>query len=317
MDKTPFGRLPRELRDKIYEYAVVHEDGIKLKHNTALNGNTAAMVARGKRSPRNTTLALAKTCRQAHKKTIKLYYQFNTFYFPFNWAGVELLKLFIRSLKTEYYEMLRHVVFRAPHRALVWEQSCTAYLLTQWYEVMQHIVENANELLPGPIYVGGSFFFDCDPDKLLPKGQFDLIIDINRIQGSLKENWHVAEQLNRYLSYGVDGTALIYLFGQMAALMGQFGPDQEESGTESHEENGDTLPTAGNDLSGQSRADSEECGREDHEGDGDADENGDEEGGKIENWDMEDDDDDLEDGKMVAATSYGDHCFARASGLRF
>lgn len=154
MEKSPLGRLPRELRDRIYEYAVVHRDGITILQNISMNGNTASKVARGRR-PKNTTLALAKTCRQAHRETMKLYYKLNTFYFPFHWAGVELLKKFLRTLQPEHYKSLRHIVFRAPNKAIHWDERRPERLVHQWLEVMQHIVDNSAELLPGPIYVGG------------------------------------------------------------------------------------------------------------------------------------------------------------------
>lgn len=316
MDDSPLGRLPRELRDKIYEDAVVHRHGITIVQNTSMNAKTASKVARGQRN-KNTTLALAKTCRQAHNETIKLYYSLNTFYFPFKWPGVELLKNFIRKLKNEHYESLRHVVFRAPNRSISWRERRPRRLTHQWYEVIQHIVENAAELLPGPIYVGGSFLFACNPSKLHPKGKFDFVIDMNRKKQSMGENWQAAVALNQYLSYGTKGTALVYLLDQTAALMGQFGPDQQESGAQSHEEDGDTPLTASNDLSGQPVADSEESGEQSHEADGGADEIEDKDGGQFKVWELEDDDDDdLEDGKMVAATSFGDQYFARASGPR-
>jgi hypothetical protein len=239
MDDSPLGRLPCKLRDKIYEFAVVHEQGIKIKHSTRMNGNTAAQVKR-KRRNKHTTFALAMTCKQLHKETIDLYYGLNTFYFPFDWAGVELIKLFLCSLKDEHYRSIRHVVFRASSKQIFWDQRCTDRLMDHWYEVMQQVIVNAAKLLPGPIYVRGHFAFDCDPDRLPPRGHFDLVVDMNRIQHSLAQNWQNAYALDRYFSHGTGGTALAKLFDQMAALMGKFGPDQEESGEQSHEHDGDT-----------------------------------------------------------------------------
>lgn len=86
---------------------------------------------------------------------------------------------------------------------------------------------------------------------------------------------------------------------------------------QSHTENGEISFTAGNHLSGQSGARSEEGGAESYEDDGDAGEGGDEDGEKSKIWEMEEDEDDLEDGKMVSALSCGDRYFAQASGLRY
>jgi hypothetical protein len=63
MEKSPFNRLSRELRDKIYEYAVVHESGIKITHRRSLKSKTASKVARKSSGSKNSTLALAKTCK--------------------------------------------------------------------------------------------------------------------------------------------------------------------------------------------------------------------------------------------------------------
>ncbi|KAM0709147.1 hypothetical protein Q7P35_003183 [Cladosporium inversicolor] len=140
---------------------------------------------------------------------------------------------------------------------------------------------------------------------------------MNRKQQSIGENRQVAEALNHYLSYEAEGTALVYSIDETAALSGEFGPDEEGDGVQSHTENGETSFTAGNHLSGQSGARSEEGGTESYEDDGDAGEGGDEDGEKLKIWEMEEDEDDLEDGKMVGALSYGDRHFAQASGLRF
>ena len=239
MDDSPLSRLPRELRDKIYENAVVHEPGIRIKHITRMTGTTAAQVVKRGRK-KHTTLALAMTCKQLHEETILLYYGLNTFYFPFDWAGVELFKIFLRSLRDEHYHSMRHVVFRAPSRHLFWNQRCTDRLMDHWYGVMHQVVVNATKLLPGPIYVSGHFAFACDPLGLCPRGHFDLVVDMNRIQHSLAQNWQNAYAIDRYFSYGTEGTALANLFDRMAALMGEFDPDQEESGEQSREHDGDT-----------------------------------------------------------------------------
>ena len=169
MDNTPFGRLPRGLRDRIYEYAVVHPHGLKMRQYSTTHGKTKmpCRVARTS-SSKNATIALAKTCKQLHEETIGLYYKLNTFYFPFNSSSVECLTQFLHSLKPEYHNMVRHVVFRALDKHISWHEKRGDLLMNHWYEVMHQIVVNAKTLLPGPIFVGGHFQFDCDPVRLRP-----------------------------------------------------------------------------------------------------------------------------------------------------
>lgn len=302
MDNTPFGRLPRELRDRIYEYAVVHPHGLKMRQYSSMHGKTK-MPCRVVRtsSSKNATIALAKTCKQLHAETIDLYYKLNAFQFPFDWKGVELLKHFSSALKPKYYDMLQHIVFRAPSQQIFWEEKYTDRLMGQWFEVTHQIVDNAAKLLPGPVYVSGHFSFDCSPDKTRPRGHFDLDLDMNRIQGSMQENWDRACELDSHHSYGMEGTALFHLFGEMEALMGNFGSDHEEGGEQKHEDDGDAGQD-GDERSNISEADEHERLLEtDH----------------TSYTDDNNDDDDPEYGKMAGALSYGDRYFAMSSGLRF
>lgn len=242
MDNTPFGRLPRGLRDRIYEYAVVHPHGLKMRQYSTTHGKTKmpCRVARTS-SSKNATIALAKTCKQLHEETIGLYYKLNTFYFPFNSSSVECLTQFLHSLKPEYHNMVRHVVFRALDKHISWHEKRGDLLMNHWYEVMHQIVVNAKTLLPGPIFVGGHFQFDCDPVRLRPQGHFDLVLDMNRIQHSILQNWHAAYALNCRLGYGQEGTAIAHLFHHMAAFAGEFGPDYEQDGEQSLENRGDAI----------------------------------------------------------------------------
>jgi hypothetical protein len=102
---------------------------------------------------------------------------------------VELLKLFLRSLETEQYHSLRHVVFKARNKRIYWDEKHPQRLLTNWNEVMHQIIFNTATLLPGSIYVGGHFVFDCDPVGEHPKGRFDFVIDMRHKQQSIAENW--------------------------------------------------------------------------------------------------------------------------------
>jgi hypothetical protein len=85
--------------------------------------------------------------------------------------------------------------------------------------------------------------------------------------------------------------------------MGRFGADHEESDGQSHGDDG----YAGKDRDGVAE----------HSKVWEMDEDENLPGTNHVGYANDDDDDDLEDGKMVGATSYGDRCFALASGLRF
>lgn len=316
MEHSPFGLLPRELRDKIYEHAVVHDQGIKIKPSThSTNNLIAAKVVRTHWSE-NTTLALAKACRQLYKETIGLYFQLNTFYFPFDWMGVELLKLFLRSLNPEHHNKVRHIVFLAPEKHIRWNLKDTESLMVGWDEVVHQIVNNAATLLPGPISVAGRFTIDRGPIKPDPMGHFDLVLDMNHFQQSMEEHWLAALEVDSY-GYPYWGhNGFHKLLERMDSFVAEFYEKYEEDyiGTRDAEaEGGEETAT------------------------GDADDHGDESNGELEDVEMdeygtvygsggegyvhtnENDDGDevLEDGKMVSAFSCGDRYFAQASGLRF
>lgn len=100
MEHSPLACLPRELRDLIYEYAVVHENGIRISYASPNKGDYVGKVMPPHGSSLNATLALAMVCRQLHEETIELYYKRNCFYFPFHTMGPGQLKYFLGAIAT-------------------------------------------------------------------------------------------------------------------------------------------------------------------------------------------------------------------------
>src|ERR1700761_5090246 len=88
MDQSPFGKLPAELRNRVYEYLL---DGGARYHMKAHYSERG--VAELKATLRGHPLALAQTCRTAREEYTPLFYSSNEFMI-WGHAGVAVLKLF-------------------------------------------------------------------------------------------------------------------------------------------------------------------------------------------------------------------------------
>lgn len=314
MERSPLGRLPRELRDKIYDLAVVHEDGIDIKPDRR-QGKVVPRVA----SSNNTTLALAMTCRQLHRETIGLYYERNCFYFPFSSSGVELLKTFLTSLKPDHYSRLRHIVFQALdmrfNKPGIPEKHGTT---SRWMEIVRGLRGNFGTMLPGPISIGGCFKYKHASSISCPLGKFYVSLDANDLPGSMELNQQAAGNLRRQLIHywGEAPPEMDRLYVWMASfaqvLERECAEDtvyiDEDGGGEdsgSGDTNGDTGDVVELDENGNEDEDKEMHGNEDNE-------NRDTYGWASDS----DDDEDVEDGKMVPGLSLGDHFWKKATGLR-
>lgn len=109
MDQSPFGRLPAELRNHIYEYII--EDGTQYCITTHFNERG---VEKLKASLADQPLALARTCRATHEEFTPLFYSTNTFMIRGR-VGASVLKsfdAFISMIGEKYAAMLKHAVFR-------------------------------------------------------------------------------------------------------------------------------------------------------------------------------------------------------------
>lgn len=314
MEKSPFDRLPRELRDKIYEYAVVHEDGIKIRCDKR-KGKRMPRVA----SPHHATLALAMTCHQMHEETIDLYYEKNSFYFPPTWQGVELLKTFCKSLKDTHYSKLRHIVFRAPDAHLSERGTPKYKLLSNWSDLVHELLQNDGTLLPGPISVGGRFTFDHSTSTPCPPGELYVVLDMNDLLKSMHDNQEAVRTLNRELvKYWEESQrAMDRISHWMQLLEKQLQWEISEHLADDDDDaftprSGWQDGNANNNTGGVAEADKDGNGDEDKEM------HGSEDNAKRDTYDWtsnNENDDDTEDGKMVLGLNLGDHFWKKATGL--
>lgn len=76
-------------------------------------------------------------------------------------------------------------------------------------------------------------------EQALDRDFGDFKIDMNRKQQSMGENWRMTSAMNHYLSYGTEGTALVYLSDQTAALRRRFGLDEEDHSAKAQGEDGE------------------------------------------------------------------------------
>jgi len=89
MDSSPFSKVPREIRDHIYELALAHEetilaylreDDLLRLHHSALKQSEASADFNKPRKAAATTLAgLPTTCRQLRTEAAPLFFSGNTF----------------------------------------------------------------------------------------------------------------------------------------------------------------------------------------------------------------------------------------------
>lgn len=186
MERSPLGRLPRELRDLIYEYAVVHEDGVKITFTGHGEADDVVKVMTPNGSSQDATLALAMACRQLHEETIELYYKRNHFYFPCDYWGPRQLKNFLGAIKDDRRKLLTQVIFKAPTvnlNNMSYFRFRGLDLMLRLKRVTSEIVESADGIFLCPVSVCGRFALGSGRNEY-----FDLVLDMNRVQGSMEEN---------------------------------------------------------------------------------------------------------------------------------
>lgn len=177
MERSPFNRLPRELRDIVYNYAVVHDNGISIVLTELDGDHIVVNAAKPSGSPRNASLALAMVCRQFHLETIDLYYARNTFYFPFHETGPLALQTFLHSITDKHRKLLTNLIFEAPHTELDIQAPIPQFPFEdRWHTIFREILWSDPRLLPNPITINGRFTF-----KLKTKAIYrvDLNLDMN------------------------------------------------------------------------------------------------------------------------------------------
>lgn len=126
MDESPFGKLPAELRNRIYECLL--EDGVQYCITTYFNERG---VAKLKASLAEQPLALARTCRATHSEFTPLFYSSNTFMIRSR-AGTGVLKsfdVFTKMIGHKNARSLRHVIFRVlEQRMESFESVCSTHM---------------------------------------------------------------------------------------------------------------------------------------------------------------------------------------------
>ena len=126
MDQSPLGRLPAELRNRVYEYLL--EDGNQYCITTHFNDRG---VAKLKASLADQPLALARTCRTAYEEFTPLFYSSNIFMIRGR-VGTAVLKsfdAFTTMIGDKNSESLRSVVFRILEQRMdSFESVCSTHI---------------------------------------------------------------------------------------------------------------------------------------------------------------------------------------------
>lgn len=184
---SPLLALPGEIRNLIYEHAVVHDREIPIRLVFDHRTNTAKPSAPATQSP---PLALVGACRTLHNEAVLYYYSENRFSFPFSIDGVALLQFFLSKLKPEFRDALRHIVFRAPniHIQCQGPRPFRRDLLGNWQPVIEQLVLIADSLPKAKVEVCGNFSFDLMRGlRPVPVGHYTLRLDIHDLDRSTRE----------------------------------------------------------------------------------------------------------------------------------
>lgn len=200
MDNSPFGRLPRELRDLIYEHAVVHDDGIRITSITENEGRycKGLKIARPPGYSRNATLALAMTCRQLHRETINLYYERSSFYFELNSVSVETVSLFSSMLTSDYAKSLTRIIFDVPEGH--YPRGHRRRFRDNWKTLVHQLVTHGSRLLAGPVVLDCQYIFDratIVPFRFYEARCFGISLLLSGDEEAIKENLGAAAQIRK------------------------------------------------------------------------------------------------------------------------
>lgn len=249
MEHSPLNRLPRELRDLVYGYAVAHKNGIvmesdrsprELRH-LASHENEIAMES-GRQllfhgrvepynmnqstRPHNATLALAKVCRQLHEETIGLYYAKNCFYFPLCDYGPFALKTFLQSIKSEHRKMLTSLEIKAGEMNLTMAAVRTIY---EWELVVSRLLSYKTAVLPAPVSIRGRFRVRDRHGQEENTYHLDIVLDMNKPCESSEKNCQAIEALQQQVSEYKHFALLEFLKDRIRLVMAVFDSDLDDS----------------------------------------------------------------------------------------
>lgn len=204
MDNSPLSRLPRELRDLIYAYALINDNGIRIASANPSEETPEALrvlTPPDSCSP-NVILALPMSCCQLHQETIGLFYKRNRFYFPFYSYSWELLQLFLSLLKDDHAKSLTRVVFELPEGH--YDRSRKQRLMGIWNKISRRYFRSSVTVLPGFSTLHSLHVFD--PAPAMPLGdqqtcQFDFSFALDGEESAWEENFSAAVGIRKRVSW--------------------------------------------------------------------------------------------------------------------
>lgn len=221
MEHSPLSRLPPELRNLIYKYAVVQENGIKIGAFDHPRTRSLLLFEVNPAAPsKNATLALAKVCRKLHEETIGLYYAENRFIFTTSGQGPLVLKMFLESINKDQRKLLTHLKFRAPQVTL---SIASDRAFREWEAAALNILSYQDGVLPGPVSIRGRFQFRDGPrrDKA---NSFEVVVDMSRLQESMEKNRQAVKALQQQMTEQRDAAMLGRLMFPMKMFVSKVDP---------------------------------------------------------------------------------------------
>lgn len=185
---------------------------------------------------------------------------------------------------------------------------------------MHELLENDDTLLPGPISVGGRFTFDHSTHLPCPPGELYVVLDMNDLLKSMHDNQEAVRILNRDLvKYWEESQRTMDRISHWMQLL----EEQLQREIAEHLANDDDDAFTPRSERQDWNANNETGGVAEADEDGNADEDKEmhrsEDNANKDTYDWtskSDNDDDVEDGKMVQGLTLGDHFWKKATGLR-
>ena len=229
MDRSPFGRLPAELRNRIYEYLL--EDGNQYCITTHFNERG---VAKLKASLADQPLALARTCRTAHEEFTPLFYSSNAFMIRGR-VGVAVLKsfdAFTSMIGDEKAKSLRSVVFRILEQRMdSFESVCSTH------NDIKSVLERTATLQHGQ-YERCQFRVQVDLvhcSRAPANATFLLDLDFDRLEHSWDINMDSLQRKRKRFNLNGDFRPIIFILEECRQHLRKFMGNATTPDNETHE----------------------------------------------------------------------------------
>jgi hypothetical protein len=208
MDHSPFGKLPAELRNRVYEYLLAGGDHAFFCITTRYNDQGVAVT---KATVQGNPSALAKTCRTTRDEYAPLFYSNNEFMIRGR-SGEEVLKSFNNFASTIGKRnacALRRVIFRVLEQRMdSFETVCSTH------RDVESILERTVLAKRGEQYRQCHFQVQIDLvhcSRAPANATFLLNLDFDKLESSWDENMETLQRKRKRFNLNGDFRPIIFM----------------------------------------------------------------------------------------------------------